>query len=216
MGTTGIAKHSSLKIIFFCHVLLAKSPHILFTNIIQHLFPLRCLVLLHGKPCLSLKQTWCYFDFLFEIGSVWYLPGSTVSVKQYCAEKVKAVPSEGFHHQPSRMVHQFNLLGGHRARCCRCPVPGGSLLEAASLPGSQGPPEAIVQLLPSQRMGPILLCSGFIFFSLLFFSFFYLFIFFLLSWSIHWVFPVGRRGISPNCDTEVIRNANRGGKDIVQ
>ena len=56
MVTTGIAKHFSLKIIFFCHVLLAKSSQILFTNTIQHLFPLGCLVLLHSKPCLALKH----------------------------------------------------------------------------------------------------------------------------------------------------------------
>lgn len=178
MVTTGTAKHFSLKIIFFCHVLLAKSSHILFTDIIQHLFPFGCLVSLHGKPCLALKQTWCYFDFIFETGLMWSLPGFTLFVKQFCGEKLKTVPPESFHHQPCWTVHHFDLLGDHRACSCPCPGPGGSHLGAASFIGSQVVPGSHVQLSAflgsdTKEWGPF--CSAVVFFLIVSFFFFFYF-----------------------------------------
>lgn len=135
-----------------------------------------CLVLLHGKPCLALKQTWCYFDFIFETGLMWYLPGSTLFVKQFCGEKVKMVPTESFHHQPCWTVHRFDLLGDGRA--CTVPAlslglsPGSSIIYW--VPGCPQVPGSVIGIFRRwyQRMGPILLCSSFL--SYCFFLFFYL------------------------------------------
>lgn len=86
---------------------------------------------------------------------------------------------------------------------------GALLWEQHHFLGPRGAPGSHVQLLAflgsgTEEWDPF--CSAVVFFL----------IFFLLSWSILWVLPIGGRGISPNCDTEVIRNANRGGKGIVQ
>lgn len=86
---------------------------------------------------------------------------------------------------------------------------GALLWEQHHFLGPRGAPGSHVQLLAFLGSGieewdPF--CSAVVFFL----------IFFLLSWSILWVLPIGGRGVSPNCDTEVIRNANRGGKGIVQ
>lgn len=173
MVTTGTAKHFSLKIIFFCHVLLAKSSHILFTDIIQHLDVWFYFMESHALHLnkhdailiLFLKQVWCdtYQDPHYLLNS------SVVRKWRWFHLKVSIISLAG------QSIVSTCWVMAEPALSLLCPwglSPGSSIIYW--VPGCPQVPGSVIGIFRRwyQRMGPILLCSSFL--SYCFFLFFYL------------------------------------------